>query len=287
MSRRSAVSIALDVAPGRIGRGEVSAQGEAVTELSGLVVIGTPEAAAPLGGAGAPNLSVEQMASRPVLQRDWTTKFSQPTVRAAYDATVRARQVRVDGANGQASDLQMRQAEIARQNAVNRLGPYERARDYPDKRGDLKIDTVTYRRVNENGRNVLEVNFMVHNLTRGQIELPPVTLLSIDVQGFVLAGQSAPLADLDIGAGASKAFALRFHNPPTYTRAILPRFAPPLATRGYRGCDYLRSSLGDFGRTVPDAGFHRAGPGSGPRHRPPDAALQPGRPGHHADLGPL
>ncbi|MEI7932388.1 MAG: hypothetical protein WCI21_04945, partial [Alphaproteobacteria bacterium] len=221
------------------------AQPRDVTEVTQLesIAVALGEAPLPKVGAGAPNLSPEQTASFICRNQDagLFRIFTGPVYQRAHDATVHARQVRIAAFQGQATEKEIIEAELNRQSAVNTasmgLGKIDKAPAPP--RNGLSLEAMGVQRVNENGRWVLKVTGVVRNLTDARKELPAVSMRAVDVNDFMVSGQTSLLDQVDIGPHESLDFVLRYHNPPEYAVRVSPVFAPPFYQRNFRGCDFF------------------------------------------------
>ena len=197
----------------------------------------------------APNYSPEQVAAMVCTSARFG--FGAETARRAHEATLAARDARVDLEAGRITQKQADDIEQKRQAAVrsfmspipllNLIGVTAQKKDDlppPRYQGVVIEDTDLYT-FKENGKPVTAVSGVLRNTGKTRIELPPLTLRSLDDWGFVLAGQSALLAFETLEPGEAKPFDVRFLNPPEYTSEVYVHFAPPFMYRAPRDCDFF------------------------------------------------
>ncbi|HEY7800819.1 MAG TPA: hypothetical protein VIA80_18775 [Hyphomonadaceae bacterium] len=207
-----------------------------------------------------PNYSREQVAAMVCTARNSGRAGRLKSARRAYDATVFAYETRVAFEAGQRTAKEADAAERKRQDAVGGItggvlfsmfGGRMKKDDLPKAEFEgLVLENVDLYTFNESGRAVMAVSGIVRNTTSERADLPPLTLAAIDQWQFILAGQTSLLPVEALEPGESKAFELRFHNPPDTTYEVYVHFAPPFEYRMRRECDAADAGL-DTPSTAP------------------------------------
>jgi hypothetical protein len=207
-----------------------------------------------------PNYSREQVAAMVCTARNSGRAGRLKSARRAYDATVFAYETRVAFEAGQRTAKEADAAERKRQDAVGGItggvlfsmfGGRMKKDDLPKAELEgLVLENVDLYTFNESGRAVMAVSGIVRNTTSERADLPPLTLAAIDQWQFILAGQTSLLPVEALEPGESKAFELRFHNPPDTTYEVYVHFAPPFEYRMRRECDAADAGL-DTPSTAP------------------------------------
>lgn len=169
--------------------------------------------------------------------------------RRAYEATVAAHDARDARDAGQISLSQANAIEKKRQDAVgpvmgssggflNLFNTRVKKDDLPaPSRGQVALESVDLFTFTENGLEVMAVSGVVRNTGATPAEVAPLTLQALDAWEFILAGQTSLLPFEELAPGESKAFEMRFLNPPDTTYEVYAHFAPPFEYRARRDCD--------------------------------------------------
>ena len=215
----------------------------------------------------APNYSPEQVAAMVCTSARFG--FGAEAAKHAHEATLAARDSRSDLAAKRLTQKQADDIELKRQAAVrafmvpipllNLLGVSAEKKDNlpPPRYLGAVIEETSLFTFKEYGKPVMAVSGVVRNTGKVRLELPPLTLRSLDDWGFVLAGQSSLLPFETLEPGEAKTFELRFLNPPDYTAEVYVHFAPPFIYRAPRDCDFFdpatfnpEKPLGDVSQPV-------------------------------------